>query len=332
MFAIKKSLSLRNVFSAALMLGISATVAGAQVYEMRGSGGGTEGAYSSLELPYPNGDTRRILYPFDYGSVARHTDEEKQALRERMILILRDYVENIMPQMPAIYEADFGFVISVLSGSLGVDELMLCQDVGYDCDRMAMRVAGYSVNHFAYLHQDLNTAYKRGGYRIVPSAMYIDESSIDEINGLLAELRANYPNDPSYQIPDYTVDFLYQQRRELAQALALTMVQFKSDVVFGALDVNNLTRDQQDYLSMMARVLSEPENMDNRDFSNANSYNGVMSGYIDQILEQQYFMAEVERNELYQLVFRVRDTYDYRSLPRENDFLAGRDVISAPQP
>lgn len=324
--------SLKSVFAAAIMLGAGAITADAQVYSMSGSGGGGRGDYSALELPYPNGEARRVLYPYSYYDNDVYSSEEKQALQDRMVPILRDYVANVMPQMPSIYEEDFAFVITNLSDMLGTDEMTLCKEVGYNCQFIVDSKADIDINRFAYLDHQLNTAYRGAGYHIRPAAMVLDENDINDINELLDRLRPNYPNDQRYQIPDYTNDHLVKIRKELAEKLANSILIFGSDLVSGSIDPKRVDNKVQDYLSRISRVLSEPEAIKMRYNSEAAKYNSKMPEYIDEILRTKYGLTEADRNRLYAMIFKTRDNYDYRSLPREDDFIAERDVIDAPKP
>ena len=322
-----KSRLIRNVFGAAALLGASALAANAQNYGMGGNGGNAGGSYGYIELDYPNGDSRRILFPYIFNSTDL-TAAEKADFHKKITPILKDYVADILPLLSPQHPQAFAYFVATAAEMSGVDEMDFCQEIGFDYAYVEEMKRRGGVSYFASLQQELGTPYRRSGYAIVPSAMYVGEDTVDKYNELLHNLQVKFPNDASYQIPDMTYDILVQQRIMLADALADTLVNFYTDVSFGRIDMSMNDNDIREYLAMVTRILAEPENLDSYDVA----YNAPMAEYLDEALGRKYAMTEDMRNRVYKQLFELRDRYDYRPLPHEADFLAGRDVIGAPKP
>lgn len=322
-----KSRVMRNIFGAAAMLSASALAVSAQNYGMGGNGGNAGGSYGYIELDYPNGDSRRILFPFIFNSTDL-TVAEKEDFHKKITPILKDYVADILPLLSPQHPQAFAYFVTTAAEMSGVDEMDFCQEIGFDYAYVEEMKRRGGVSYFASLQRALTTPFRGSGYDILPSAMFVGESTVDKYNELLHDLQVKFPNDASYQIPDMTYDILVQQRKMLAEALADTLVNFYTDVSMGRIDMSMSDKDMREYLAMIARILAEPENLD----KNSVAYNVPMAEYLDEALGRKYAMTEDMRNRLYKQLFELRDRYDYRPLPHEADFLAGRDVIGAPKP
>ena len=90
-----KMSSLKTAFVAALMIGSASVV---DAYSLGGGGGTNAKGYASrIVLDYPDGSKQRFLLPHVFRGES--TEEQQQAYYDAAVVILGNYMRNIMPQM-----------------------------------------------------------------------------------------------------------------------------------------------------------------------------------------------------------------------------------------
>lgn len=335
----KNTFSLRQIFGGALMLGAASLATNADAYSIHGRGGSgqyaAEGSYSTIILDYPNGEEKGVWFPRFYDRRNPVGALQQQESHDLVVPVLREYVRDILPQMGKSKYEEFAWIVSRVSEYYPdiTDTQSFSNDIGYDYAYVARYEVNKSIDDFRYLQNDLKIAYYDKGYRIYPKAIFHDEGSVDRFNEVLAKLKAEYPHHRAYQIRPYTYNVLSEARRELGDVLAVGMVKLLNDFERGRLDPSNLDGDVQEYVGMLALMLSDAENLDDRSVDIVTKpYNALMPVYIDQALEEKYGLTEDQRNELYRRLFEIRAVFDLRPMPNEDKFLAGQDVIAAPKP
>ena len=209
------------------------------------------------------------------------------------------------------------------------DAESFCDEIGYDYALVKRYQLEQKIDDFHYIIEEIEESFLGGGYDLYPDAVYEDEYIVDRFNGILADLKAEYPNHRAYQRRPMTYDVLHDTRRELAAEIAKVLVMFESHVDSGRIDVSITPEHIQDFISMATMLLADPTAIDRREKLNTAQYNEYMPQYIDEALEQNHGLPEGRRNALYQKLFTIRYSYDLRPIA---DFMAGRDAIGAPTP
>ena len=326
-----KKFSLKSAFFAAALLAAGS----ANAYSLGGRGGGGEysgaGGYSQIVLDYPDGSERHFR-------LVRLTDDstadQQQEYYEAATNILRNYVRDIMPHMPQDKVEEFAWVLSRMAEDLNLitDAQTICSVIGYDYAFVERYELGKKIEDFRYYQESLSEPSFDSGYDLWPKALFEGEQAVGRYNQLLEDLGREFPNHRAYQRRPMTYDVLHDLRRDLGAQIADVLVTFSRDLQRGRIDPVMVDEQIQDFISMTTRVLAAPESVDDREQFSTGTYNVRMPEHIDNALAQSHDLSEVERNEIYRQLFTLRHSYDFRPIAREQDFMAGRDVIGAPKP
>lgn len=323
-----RKFSLKAAFVAALMLGAATS---ADAYSLGGGGGtGAKGYADRIVLDYPDGSEQRFLLPY---LPRKATEAQQQEYYDAAVVILRDYMRDIMPKMSNDKREDFAWIVDRMSEDyfpLIADAKEFCNEINYDYALVKRYQLERRIDDFLYFMEEFKVGSLDEGYRIYPKAVYDGEYIVDSFNGILAELKTEFPYHRAYQMRPFTYDVLHDVRRILAAEIADILIKFSKDLDNGQINPPMVNKDVQGFISMTAMLLADPSSLDDREKFNTAAYNVFLPQYIDDALAQNHGLSENERNTLYQKLFTVRHSYDLRPVPHEKDFMAGRDVIGAP--
>ncbi len=291
-------------------------------------------SYDRIELDYPDGSSREFMFgymrrepelKYFHGNTQAYEDAMAEFVRvqtdyrDAVIPLLRDYIANVLPQMPQAKQGDFVRFLVNVGGDAGLDDAALALETGFDPAKIAEHRKNREMQNVEWgrellTNPDLSTDIEWDFFVYLGT-----EAEIDDINDRLAALQRQYPNENGFwrnaQPLDYSI--LEDNRRAAAHAIAVGAFSIVENVLTGAQNVHDLGSDQ-DGVTQLVNALVDPDTITTED--EADVLNREFPQYFEDGLNQLGLSSDA-KIAFYNELFKIRAEFDKRPLPGGDAFL-----------